>query len=94
MYSIEYTRDFIKSYKKLIKQGIADKVELELKFCIQNLAKGERLDAKYRDHKLQGELEGYREFDLRGDLLVIYRVYENILILSLIDIGTHSNLFK
>lgn len=93
MYSVEYTKDFTKSYKKLMKQGVADKVELELKYCIQVLVKGERLHIKYRDHKLQGEFDGYREFHLRGDLLVIYKVYENVLILSLIDIGSHSQLF-
>jgi mRNA interferase YafQ len=50
------------------------------------------LPAESRDHSLKGEWHGYREFHLGGDLLLIYLVDNDSLIL--IRIGTHAQLFK
>ena len=58
------------------------------------LARGEMLDAKYRDHKLQGDYAGYRECHIRADLLLIYQVRERLLVLVLVDIGSHAYLFE
>ena len=44
------------------------------------------------DHELLGVWQGFREFHLGGDLLVIYRRTKDEIILA--RIGTHNQLFK
>ncbi len=65
----------------------------EIDAVVNLLAQGEELPQKYRDHKLTGELKEYRECHIRPDLLLVYRIEEQELILVLIDIGSHSELF-
>ena len=93
MYTVVYTKQFGKSFKKLIKQSKVLLLQEELEECVVTLAQGKKLTASYRDHKLQGVWGGAREFHLRGDVLVIYEIQENILVLTLFDIGSHAQLF-
>ena len=58
---------------------------------ISKLSKYEKLESKYRDHKLQGDFAECRECHIEPDLLLIYRIHGNIL--YLIRTGTHSDLF-
>ena len=58
------------------------------------LAKGEALPAKYRDHQLKGRLSIFRECHIKGDWLLIYRIIEEKLVLSLQSTGTHADLFE
>ena len=58
------------------------------------LAKGELLPPKYRDHPLQGKFSAFRECHIRGDWLLVYRIIEDKLILSLHSTGTHSDFFE
>jgi len=57
------------------------------------LAKGEPLPPNYRDHQLKGRLSAFRECHIKSDWLLIYRIIEDKLILSLHSVGTHSDLF-
>ena len=58
------------------------------------LAKGEKLPARYRDHQLHGRLSAFRECHIKGDWLLVYRIVEDKLILSLHSTGTHADIFK
>ena len=60
---------------------------------IEILAKGEQLPPKYKDHQLKGNLSAFRECHIKSDWLLIYRILEDALILSLHSTGTHSDLF-
>lgn len=60
---------------------------------VDELSEGKSLDAKYNDHKLSGQYEGCRECHIEPDFLLIYRIYEEQLILYLIRVGSHSELF-
>jgi mRNA interferase YafQ len=60
---------------------------------VQILASGKKLDPRYKDHQTQGDFEGFRECHIRGDLLLIYKIEKDKLILVLINIGSHSELF-
>ena len=53
---------------------------------------GRDLPSEARDHSLMGEYKGSREFHLGGDVLLIYRVADEMLYLQ--RLGTHSQLFK
>ena len=89
MYEIFRTSSFKKDYKKL---STADK-EI-LKEVVTLLANGETLDQKYQDHNLIGNYLGCRECHLKPDLLLIYRIENEILELALTRVGSHSKLFK
>lgn len=93
MYLIQTTKDYDKSYIRLLKSGTKDVVFEEIRHIINLLAKNEKLEARYRDHKLQGEYFGYRECHIKSDLLLVYQIQEEQLVLVLIDVGTHSYLF-
>lgn len=87
-YEIQRTSLFKKDYKRVKKRGY--NVDL-LKEVISKLAEGEELPPKNKDHSLSGDWEGYRECHIQPDWLLIYRIIENKLILSLTRTGTHSD---
>lgn len=78
-----------KDYKKIAKQG---KTEI-LDNVIEKLQKGVVLEAKYRDHALQGIYKGSRECHIEPDLLLIYKKQDDILLLTCLRVGSHSELF-
>ena len=61
---------------------------------IEKLSKGEVLEQKYNDHKLKGNYKDFRECHIKPDLLLIYKKKKDILILTYVDLGSHSELFK
>jgi len=93
MYSISRTRDFEKSYKRIKEAGrLKSRVKESLLAVIDILAQGKKLPPEYKDHQLHGELRHYRECHIKGDLLLIYQIRKQELLLVLVDIGTHSYL--
>ena len=88
MYEIFRTSSFKKDYKKLSTQD-----KDIVKEVVTILANGEELAQEYKDHKLIGNYLGCRECHLRPDLLLIYRIDNNILELALTRVGSHSKLF-
>ncbi len=91
MYIKFYTKQFQKSFNKILRSGKIQRSEVD--FVIDILASGNFLDSTYQDHALSGEYRGYRECHVRGDILLIYRIENNKIVLVLFDIGTHSELF-
>lgn len=93
MYRIKIHKKFEKSLEKLKKKGLKQKHVDGLYIAVGILSKGKKLDSSYCDHKLHGEYDGYRECHIQGDLLLVYQIIKNELVLVLIDIGTHNDLF-
>ena len=91
MYTPFPTKQYQKAFKKLKHSGKFN--ETELNSVINKLSSGEKLDQAYQDHGLQGEYEGFRECHIRGDILLIYKFEKQKLVLMLINIGNHSELF-
>ena len=91
MYRKRYAKRFKTSIRKILKSGRYKQEEIEI--VIEILASGETLDRKYRDHALTGELIKYRECHIKSDLLLIYKIEKDVLVLGLADIGSHANLF-
>lgn len=87
---IVWTSQFKKDYKLAIKRGY--RIE-ELDRVITMLANNLILPVKYKDHELSGTWKGFRECHIEPDWLLIYRVINNDLILTLIRTGSHSDLF-
>ncbi|WP_455756341.1 type II toxin-antitoxin system YafQ family toxin [Sulfurimonas sp.] len=89
MYSLFRTASFKKQYKKLSSN---DKVLV--KEVIILLAQNITLDEKYKDHKLTGNFKDLRECHVKPDLLLIYKINDDILELALVQVGNHGSLFK
>lgn len=60
---------------------------------VRTLAAGQPLERKYKDHPLKGPLAGQRDCHIRYDLVLIYSIDDDQLILHGIDIGSHSDVF-
>ena len=90
MYTLKFTTAFKKSYKLMKKRGL-DLYLLDQ--VVDILRRGIPLDEKYRDHELTGSFKGFRECHIKPDWLLIYLVEKDILTLTLVDTGTHSDLF-
>ena len=91
MYEIQFSSTYKKSIKRVKKGGKISMSEVDL--VINTLASGKSLSSKHRDHKLSGEFSMYRECHIKPDLLLIYQIKNDILVLVLINIGSHSELF-
>ena len=57
------------------------------------IANGETLDKKYRDHELSGIFKGLRECHIKPDWLLVYLVDDKNHVITLVNTGTHSDLF-
>jgi mRNA interferase YafQ len=92
MYKIGSTKSYRKAYSRVSKHNNFESDVLNE--IIDTLASGERLDAKYRDHQLTGEFKDSRECHIKNDILLMYQKHEDILLLLLVDLGTHDDLFN
>ena len=61
---------------------------------VDNLRRGIQLDPRYKNHMLKGKFSGYFECHIKPDWLLIYLIEDDILTLTLIDTGSHSDLFN
>ncbi|MBX1403187.1 type II toxin-antitoxin system YafQ family toxin, partial [Campylobacter jejuni] len=77
-----------KHYKKL-----NTKERQNADIIINRIANNETLEAKHRDHALKGNYIGFRECHIQQDLLLVYQKQDDKLILYLLRIGSHSELF-
>lgn len=88
-YDLAVTAQFRRDYKLSKKRGLKMEALAEV---VTLLAKGEALPEKNRDHSLSGNWIGHRECHVLPDWLLIYRIEENVLVLTLTRTGTHSDL--
>ena len=89
-YHIKFTAAYKKGYKRAKKRGLNLKL---LDDVVDELRQGRKLDAKYRDHALHGNWEGFRECHIQPDWLLVYLVENDILTLTLVETGTHADIF-
>lgn len=89
-YDIIITNSCKKDIKKASKQG----KNIDLLFeVVDRLSEGEKLEPKYKDHQLSGYYEGKRECHIEPDFLLIYQISVKEIILYLVRVGSHSELF-
>ena len=91
-YTIVRTKRFKTAYKRVrqlkgFKQAVFERV-------VTTLAEGGTLEARFRDHQLTGNLQDFRECHLAPDILLLYQIDDDVLILTLVSIGSHARLFK
>lgn len=89
-YEVKLTSQFKRDLKLARRQG----KDIDKLFdVISTIAEGKKLDEKYRDHNLNGDYAGCRECHVEPDWLLIYEVMDQVLVLMLYRVGTHSELF-
>ncbi len=89
-YIVKTTTQFKRDYKLAVKRGL--KIDL-LKDIVAALAMGEKLPEKNKDHALTGNWVGHRECHILPDWLLIYRIEDDVLVLTLARTSSHSDLF-
>lgn len=85
---IVWTTQFKKDYNLAIKRNL--NIDL-LDKIIRTLSRGEALPEKNKDHALTGDWVGHRECHIQPDWLLVYRIEDDILVLTLARTGTHSD---
>jgi len=82
-----------KSFKKdLHKLKFSNEHYAKYVIYLGKLLEKEELPTEAKNHNLKGQWVGTKEFHISGDLLVIYMITDDELIL--IRIGSHSQLFN
>ena len=90
MLDVVLSNRFKKDLKLAAKRGL----DLDaLNAIVDQLAAGQPLPDKKRDHALTGDYIGFRECHIRPDWLLVYRADGEDLILFLFRTGSHTDLF-
>lgn len=90
-YELILTGKFKKSLKLAKKRGLDLKLLDKVITMLQNDIP---LEEKYRDHELKVKYQGFRECHIQPDWLLIYLKENDVLTLTLVDTGTHADLFN
>lgn len=86
-YHLETTSKFKRDFKRMKKRNMN---MTKLETVVNILLAGETPPEKYRDHALKGGND--RECHIEPDWLLVYQYVEDVLILTLLETGTHSDL--
>lgn len=90
MLTIRYEKKFRKDIKLIKKRGYdLNKLEAVLRLLVAQTP----LPEQYHDHALSGNYSGHRECHISPDWLLIYKVIDDQLILTLTRTGTHIDVF-
>ena len=65
-----------------------------LEDVIEKLRLDQPLEAKHRNHELTGNFKGVWECHIQPDWLLLYLKDNGVLVLTLVDTGTHNDIFK
>ena len=88
-YELILTGKFKKGLKLARKRGLD--IDL-LDEIVTKLQDDIPLEEKYRDHDLKGNWKGFRECHIQPDWLLIYLKENEVLTLTLVATGSHSDL--
>jgi mRNA interferase YafQ len=88
-YKLDYTTAFSKDLKRVKKRGYDIRLMNDV---VNKLRDAVPLEVKNKDHPLTGNWIGYRECHIQPDWLLVYKVYEDKLVLVLTRTGSHSDL--
>ncbi|MDR3314731.1 MAG: type II toxin-antitoxin system YafQ family toxin [Oscillospiraceae bacterium] len=90
MLKVEFTNKMKRDFKRMQKRG---KDMQKLDAALRLLVSQNGMPLQYKDHPLKGEMAEYRECHVEADWLLVYRVFEDELLLLATGTGTHADLF-
>lgn len=85
---IEASKQYRREIRKNIDALLVSPEYIEVMYCLQNRLP---LPAKYKEHPLNGDWQGFRDCHIKNDLLLIYRISGDIL--ELARLNTHAEIF-
>ena len=85
---LEASKQYRREIRKNIDALLVSPEYIEVMYCLQNRLP---LPAKYKDHPLSGDWQGFRDCHIKNDLLLIYRISGDIL--ELARLNTHAEIF-
>ncbi len=86
MLHVDYGKKFAKQAERCRKRG---KDMQKLRDVVVTISKGEPLAEKHRNHIWKAANAG----NIEPDWILLYRIHDDVLILELLETGTHSELF-
>lgn len=93
-YKVKWTSKFKKEYKTVQKRGCDTDLMKEVVHLIALGNQQQKLIEEYDDHALSGNWKNHRELHMEPDWLLLYHIDEDVLVLSLVRTGTHSDIFN
>ena len=91
VYELKKTSQFKASFKLARKRGLDISL---LEDIVEKLRMDKPLEQNNHNHELSGIFKGVWECHIKPDWLLLYFKDEDVLILTLVDTGTHSDIFK
>ena len=89
-YKLAVSNKFKKSLERAKKRGLDISLMDDI---VEKLLCRIPREQKYKDHPLKGEFKGFRECHIQPDWLLVYLVENDILTLTLVDTGSHADIF-
>ena len=89
-YAVAQTSQFKRELKRAVRRG-CDLVAI--RDVVRQLAEGNSLPTRHRDHALTGSFAGFRECHITPDWLLVYLIEGKTMTLTLTRTGSHSDLF-
>lgn len=84
---IRRTKSFTKAFASL-----NSRQQEQVEAAVARFAE-DRSDPALRNHRLKGKLRGHHSFSAAWDLRVIYREEGGFILIILIDVGTHNQVY-
>lgn len=92
MYRTVFSKAFRRAIKRLSRSIHFEVTEVQ--HIVALLAAGQTLHERFLDHPLTGSMKGLRECHVKNDLLLVYQIKKQELVLLLIDLGSHQDVFR
>lgn len=85
---IDFHKKFDKHYQRLTPK-LRTKIDKILKIFVAN-----PFDPILGNHPLKGSMQGKRSISVTGDLRIVFKEHENYTIVLVLDVGTHSQIYR
>jgi mRNA interferase YafQ len=92
MKNLKTTNRFEKELFKMLKRGKSSCDPEDYKKIQNILLSGSAIPEKYCDHKLQGNMKGFRGLHINPDWVLVYRTDSDNVYMQ--RTGTHTDIFK
>ncbi len=85
---IIFHREFDKSFKRLSARHQAKTLEVIKRFTVSPY------DPSLKNHALSGRMQGRRSISVTGDFRIIFEEVETGILIIMLDIGSHEQVYK
>ena len=91
----EKSQTFLKDWERLSRSGKHD-MNILKEVMLLLIANDSPLPAEWNDHRLKGNFQNFRECHVKGDLILVYKIFEdkNNDLITFVRVGTHSEIFS